>query len=348
MSNLLSEGNNVCVYYRGITCSGNVSRSTKKETKIRMKNFNANNEFNIGMLIRQIPNYDKYFLPSSKKCDVDVRKMNDHIIEKCHIINTNNHYTLLHFPYYPKTNMISFFDGVETDEELLHTLFETYRNLLIIVQKLVHHNILHFDLHANNVFFKEATKTPIIINYEKSIFMGGLTLSNIGNHFPAYCPDNYFHPIEVHALSFLLNETITVLTETNIKRISKHCMDANKTLVTKQERKISLQQSIEQLYVYVNMPRVKVMEKIIALNRTWDNFAISVIFLTIFESSNLEQNLFNQQFTQILKKNTSPDPRNRLEINETYNAFNNIFLTIRDVNVYKNLVHNINIEGIRK
>ena len=64
MSKLLSQGSFGCVYYPSLNCQGKSEVSKEYLSKLQKKDFNSENEKNIGKkIIANIPNYKKHFVP---------------------------------------------------------------------------------------------------------------------------------------------------------------------------------------------------------------------------------------------------------------------------------------------
>ena len=73
MTNLLSQGGFGCVYYPGLKCDNakNIKSDKKYVTKLQRKNFTSMNESNIGQIIKEIKNYDYFFLPVISQCPIN-------------------------------------------------------------------------------------------------------------------------------------------------------------------------------------------------------------------------------------------------------------------------------------
>ena len=63
MSKLLSQGGFGCVYYPGISCDGRTEKDPNIVTKLQRMDFNAQNEIDIGSKIKEIPNYQLFYIP---------------------------------------------------------------------------------------------------------------------------------------------------------------------------------------------------------------------------------------------------------------------------------------------
>ena len=71
---LIGDGSYGCVYYPGITCSGNVNNK-KYVTKIQVYNRASKNEIELGeYIIKNIKNYNEYFSPIIKNCIIKLKK----------------------------------------------------------------------------------------------------------------------------------------------------------------------------------------------------------------------------------------------------------------------------------
>ena len=68
------------------------------------RSFSSTNEEQISDLIKKISKYDDYFIPISKSCNVDVKKINKKLISKCNIVSSEDddetdNYVLMEIPF---------------------------------------------------------------------------------------------------------------------------------------------------------------------------------------------------------------------------------------------------------
>ena len=83
------------------------------------------------------------------------------------------------------------------------------------------------------------------------------------------------------------------------------------------------------------------------MHKTWDNYALSVMYLKAFRylfSEGFHRNPMIIHFSQILLLNISPDSDKRLSIDETKKKFNDIFYIDGNVNDYMDLVESVDYD----
>ena len=91
MSKLLSQGSFGCVYYPSLNCQGKSEVSKEYLSKLQKKDFNSENEKNIGKkIIANIPNYKKHFVPILYVCDVNISEIDDRELQKCNVVKKNS------------------------------------------------------------------------------------------------------------------------------------------------------------------------------------------------------------------------------------------------------------------
>ena len=144
MSKLLDQGGYGCVYRPEIKCSGKTG-SNKMVSKLQKKNYASMNETNMGVLIRNIKNYNKYFLPAINSCPVQLSSIDAKILKPCEIINKKYQYILMQFPFLENMEFLQFFSNTKKPE--LH-LIEMYEEPLILLKLLL---TLYLNLRTHHI-----------------------------------------------------------------------------------------------------------------------------------------------------------------------------------------------------
>ena len=176
---LIGQGSYGCVYKPGINCSGNINTNKKMVSKITILESTTINEFKISNLVKQINNYSNRFCPIIKKCNVSFNKILNTLnesAEECEMLNKlyETQYVVLYLNYIPgrlslkeflynsfKTNNSSIFYP-----EMFNSLMYSLTSVLLLNSR----NIVHNDLHSNNIIFNTRTNKPIIIDFGLSYF----------------------------------------------------------------------------------------------------------------------------------------------------------------------------------
>ena len=188
---LLSEGAYGCIFKPGYTCQGKQEKK-KYITKIQKKGPNSENELEIGKKIKKIKNYDLYFSPILKNCNLSMTNLlNQKEIKQCDLIKQEikqqNHQLktpefqsnriryilgktigktleikIQEYTYYQQTNN-------QSQNHPFYFLLENHKYLLKSLSILQKKRIIHYDLKQNNIMFDNQNNIPIIIDFGISI-----------------------------------------------------------------------------------------------------------------------------------------------------------------------------------
>lgn len=343
MSKLLSQGSFGCTFYPGINCKGKPMYNDKTITKIQPKDKNSENEMIIGSVIRTIPAYTLFFLPVIHTCSINLRKISQKEISKCKIIkNYKGVYVAMEVPYLKD---IPFIDIVKTKtaKDIILTVIESYKYLLMALDKLQKVKIVHFDLKLDNILFSESSYYPRIIDFGISIPIEKISVdTNLKKYFYIYAPEYYIWCIDIHIICFLIYKTKNMLTLQEAETIANEYVDHNLSLdfFPKEFRQHYLDSCVAYVKTYANKPKTDVISELIGYSDTWDNYSLSVMYLrmlTILFPQDNSKNKFFHLFGEILVKNIDPDPRERLSIAESEKQFSDIFYMDVEVDSYLNI-----------
>jgi hypothetical protein len=96
---------------------------------------------------------------------------------------------------------------------------------------------------------------------------------------------------------------------------------------------------------YIGMSANIVIKELIKNCKTWDNYALSVMFLNLINfisSDGFTDNKLIVEFSKTLLFNIHPDGRKRLTLDETRKRYNKIFSVNETIVGYKKLLDNFN------
>ena len=345
MSKLLTQGGFGCVYYPGIKCDGRPNNSKKVITKLQKMDMSAENEILIGKMINKIENFHLFFSPVVKSCRVNLANVDRSLLSKCEIIDEKKekNYILLDMLYINNNQFTELIKKM-SKKNLIVTIFETYIFLLGSLELLLDSKIVHFDLKNDNILYDKITNNPILIDFGISIPIDKINNMNIKDYLYVYAPDYCIWPLDVHIITFLLHKTQSTLTKQDAIVIASDYSKFNKGLESfsdefKKQYKIFCIEVAEQ---YVGMNRNLAIEKLMSSYKTWDNYAISILYLKsfafLFEKGFYKNELFIY-FSQLLLTNISPDSNKRLSVSETKTKFSEMFYTNETVENYVDFVN---------
>jgi hypothetical protein len=101
-------------------------------------------------------------------------------------------------------------------------------------------------------------------------------------HFYIHAPDYYLWPLEVHLMTYLINENDT-LTEESLRKICFEYIKHNHGIeyMSREFKKKMFEQSVATFSRFIDQPREKVLNELITYWDKWDMYAINIMFLRI-------------------------------------------------------------------
>jgi len=353
---LIGQGTYGCVYYPGIKCPNKKGNYKKYVTKLEVVDNSLKSELEISKIIRQIKNYKNFFVPILKKCPIKISSLDKDDIQadKCDVLekNTGRDFVLIYMRYIKGKDLFTFInDIISTNNSIIDSdnlskkLLFYYKYLLQGLELFLTKELVHMDLKNDNVMI-ENTKTkygrPLIIDYGLSINMKDVKdilnnksendfniLHKLKNIFIAYAPEVNYWPFEIQIITYILyKNTLGVekfLNKENISLVINDIMRENKIYKSFNSKYIDLFKNQAQGFMnrFIGYTNIDVIKELIVYYKTWDNFALSIMFLRILDNIEykLNNNLDNvKKFKSIertLIKNINMDPQLRLSISDT-------------------------------
>ena len=345
MSKLLSQGGFGCIYYPGITCAGQPNKDKTVVTKLQQNDASALNEIAIGAVVRTIPNYQLFFLPVISSCPINLARIDTDILTDCEIVSTEDslNVILMEIPYVenrPFFSMLTSFN--RTKKHIILNMVETFQYLLNSIQYLIDIDIVHFDLKSPNILYSKNANNPLIIDYGISINMKTLTDDNLGSVFYMYVPEYYLWPIEVHVICYLLKFN-QPLTATDINNIITSAVNNNKALeiFSPDFKNNFIELGKNYFNSFVKKSPNEVVQTLLKNYKTWDNYALSILYLKMLHYMFYEgfhRNKLIILFSQLLLLNISPLPEQRYSVEETKIKFKDLFFLDQKAEDYFTLI----------
>jgi len=203
----------------------------------------------------------------------------------------------------------------EVSYRTMSIVFDMYERIMDSIQLLIQYKIVHYDIKQNNILVEKTQKLPYIIDFGLSIDIARLleykwhesyeksglqrsTDSNIvyssdsskvfkdnylwKQHFYVHAPDYYLWPLEVHLMTYLVNERET-LTQESLHNICYEFVKHNRAFecMSPHFKKQIYDTSIAIFSRYIHQPREKVLNELLRYWQKWDMYAVNIMFIRI-------------------------------------------------------------------
>ena len=257
------------------------------------------------------------------------------------IVSTPIKYVLLRYNlnisnYQPLSEYLS---TVEYPHRFLSTMLDIYSQLLNSLLELEKMNICFFRVSADNIFTDQNSTTIVLSDFKQSLQdledtdESNRDLIRILENTTCYT----YKPIEIHVIHYLLKVNDAPLSYSSIDEISTYFAEKMEFLNHfNQEYKTKYyHECVRDLKSkYLNKPKDHIINEIRRETRkTWDNFALSILFLHIFENMihvfSLNNTIINE-LVIILKQNLDPVPTQRHTLSYTVDAVRKLLLKTQD------------------
>jgi serine/threonine protein kinase len=354
MSKLINQGGFGCIFYPAIECDGKISKNAKYASKLIRKDKRAMHEYNNGKIVKQIELYEYYYAPVVNMCNIDLAKIDKREKDMCRIIkkgssklDDNGEFAIMKLLYIKNVDMVKYLtrDGVE-NKELITYILDSYEFLLNNLKILNDSGIIHFDFKTPNILIEEKTKTPIIIDFGLSIPIANIRPEMYKMYFYSYSPKYYIWPIDVHVICYLVNMKST-FTKDALNELINTYVSSNTALRIFSDNFVDrfTKLAFDVYSKYIGVSANIVIKELIKNCKTWDNYALSIMFLNLINfisSDGFTDNKLTIEFSMTLLLNIHPDGRKRLTYDETKKRYNKIFSVNETLVGYKKLLDNFN------
>lgn len=340
---LISEGGYGCVYYPSLDCSLKESSDGKSYiSKIQRYNDAAKNEVKIGNIVKTLDHYSNFFAPIISSCPVTNLEPLKRYKETCSIFekkNKSKKYLLMKLPYAGNKTFFKYFIEASTSKEIILNILSSYTYITAAIGKLYTKNIIHYDIKGENIMYNHVKKVPIVIDFGLSIQLDHIkTEDDLADAFYIYAPEYMLWSPEEHYLSYLANEN-PYPTEDEIKEIAESIVNENNALeyvcspsFIKKYKSLL----VKNLLKYLNVPPMKVFESMKQYAYSWDNYAISIMYMRVLyylHTDGFENNKFITFFMKLLLQNIHPDPSRRFTSKDTITLFDDYAYNTESVQV---------------
>ena len=224
----------------------------------------------------------------------------------------------------------NYLKALSSQKKYILSIIDFYKYLLFSIDLLVHNQIVHNNINFDSIVV-DKYEHPLITDFSLSIDISRIYNDEqyIKHFILAYEPSYLEWPLEFHILSYLLTNKLNSLSSYNIENIINTVVDNHTILKTFGDSVVSLykQEALHYFKKYVNQTYDYILTDILEYYKTWDNYALSIMFLRILIGIHRTiqiKNKFIILFMKLLVYNIHLNPLKRLSISETTNKFESI------------------------
>jgi hypothetical protein len=243
---------------------------------------------------------------------------------------------LLTFPKLELAYFDAYLSSLSSSKKYIYQLIEGYRALLGSLNLLVSNQIIHNSLNFNTIVVHK--ESPILTNFSFSVDLQNSAF-DWSQYFLLRKLDK-FCPVEFYLLQYQVTnkqELSMYNIETIIKEFSKDCLKDSKTDI-----------NLSYFVKYTNKSFLKNLEEALKYWNTWDNYALSMVYLDILNNTFLNKdNKFISDFMKLLVGYINLEPSKRGLFNLTSTLFEDMIrrLELKD---FRELASNATRESTNK
>ena len=315
---------NSCVHY----FFNEYENKNKKDKihKIVKLDFWIQNELTNQHKLIKIPHFINYFYICDRISELNITQIDE---EDANIVGnkiTDDDTVLLEFSDRKLIYLKNYLKTLNSSTKYILSIINFYKHLLKSISLLVRSNIVHNHITFDSIVV-DKNDYPLLSNFSFSINFLRSDINEYIKHFIlTYDPTYIEWPLELHLFSYLITNKLNSLSSNNIEHIIQDVINNNTILKTFGDDIVSSYNIEANKYFkkYVNQSYDYILTDLLQYSYTWDNYALSILFLRILIGIHKTiriQNKFIILFMKLLVCNIHLNPEKRLTIDLTINKF---------------------------
>jgi hypothetical protein len=333
-----------CVYFHLKDYKKPKLRKKKIINKIVTLDFFVKNELTNIEKIKTIPHYKKYYYICENSSELLITEIDENVNYFKSNKNTSVDNSIL-FKYedteliYLKNHLKA---SLSSPKIYILNLINSFQQLLKSIYLLNDNQLVHNFINFETVVINP-NDSVLLTNFAFSLDVSLKT--DFKQFFIEYDPSYIEWPPELHILSFLQTNKMNSLSSYNIENIINNLVDNHSILKTFDNKIITTYKSeaIDYFKKYVNCSYDDILKDILQFYKTWDNYALSIMYLRILIDLHRKiqkKNKFIILFMKLLVCNINLNPFSRFNIISTLNKFASILDSLEPKD-YKEVIDNL-------
>jgi len=346
-SNRNKIGNVVYYFFNENEEHLNIQSLNKINYKMTPNTFFVSNELTNSQIIATIPNYKNHYYVCESSNDLILTKLND---DSRYLLSAKELYTgqnTVLLKWADRGTLISlknYLKALSSSRKYIFHLTDFYKCFLRGIELLVDNRIVHNNFKMSSLYV-DSMDCPLIADFTFSINVNQCkNIDYIKRFFVDYDPSYLEWPLEFHLLAFLLTNNLNSLSFQNIEAVVTDFIKHNHILKTFGEQLVSSskEEALQYFRKYINQSVSFIVTDIFQHFGSWDNYALSIMYLKYFISMHRaikKRNKFIIYFMKLLVSNISLNPLKRLSIEMTKKELDSLMDNIEASDLKQLLEH---------
>ena len=319
----------------------NKIKKKNKIYKIVKNDFLMRNELTNMNKIKKIMSYKNRYYVCENSSELKIATIEDDVKTSKEIKSDET--MLINFEDRELIYLKNYLKALSSSTKYIFTLIDFYKYFLNSIYLLVECCIVHNNINFDSIVV-DNNCIPLISNFSFSIDISRPNIEQYITHFfIEYDPSHLEWSLEIHILTYLLTNKLNSLSRYNIENIIHDVIKHNTILKTFGDSVVSSYKfdALEYFKKYENRSYDYILTDILQFSNTWDNYALSIMFLRILIGIHRtidRKNKFIILFMKLLVSNIHLNPLKRLSIDSTTKQFNNLLDSL-EPNDYKEVIN---------
>lgn len=313
-------------------------KETTLVTKIKIHNFFTKNEININNTLLLLEHKKNRYITIKKATKLRINEVNNDNIQKTEIQNENE-YIMIKYD----ENEGEYIEGItrflynKGEKEYIYGVIESYYYMMKTFFQIQKEGIIYYNFSNEKMKFKDIYNPHCLLyDFEISLMERKMNTKDVKQsdiikyfyNFITKTQDFTFKPFEVHVLFYLYKMEEQYLSKYKIMQIIDKYVDNMKNILKGQNEELIKECCHQFMEKFINKNKEETIIQLLKHYKTWDNYSVSTLYLHLVENiiqGYKTQIRFMSRFKDVLNQNLSPNPNQRMSIEDTINKFNDLF-----------------------
>jgi len=314
------------IYRHHISHNASFEEDISWDNRVKPLNLFFRNEIKIQQILTKYKedNADRFCDTFSSFEPLGVSILNDKFLERSERMSNNPRLVLFRYIRIKKYNMFAFLATCTDPRKFIYHMMDSYKGYLKCIQFLQRQTppVVYLNWNPQNLLYKYEDSAHIIQNFSSSLTLGSDSKEEIVFKIGKYTPADYFFPIELHLVSYMLQHNDVTVSSYKLNMICKTYIEKHPHIkkMSSKYAESYYNECVKSLSGFINKPAEQIVQFILKnMAKTWDVYSLSCLFINIIFGlkSQMTQCGFLDRLLKLLLLNTHPNFEKRKTCGET-------------------------------